>query len=241
MKILYEFAFPENNETFSYQVEIDDESKLVVHPPGHEKEKLPDWTKLEFKQCNNCPLKSSDCSHCPVAVNLWKIVARTKDIYSYENCVTYVHTKDRTFYKKADLQVGLFSLMGLLMGGSSCPHFDFLKPMLSFHLPFASVDETLLRSASFHLFKKWLEKKSDDSVTLDFSELKKSYSQLEFVNMGILERLRSMPQKDGNKNAVVLLNVFAQFFSMELNSDFSSLSKYFGIEEADLDLLKIES
>jgi hypothetical protein len=239
MKILYEFAFPEDGESFSYQVDIDDESLLVVQ--GDKLEKLPEWTRLDHKKCSNCPLKSTDCEYCPVAVNLWKVVERTKDMFSYKTCVTYVHTKERTFFKKADLQVGLFSLMGVLMGGSSCPHFQFLKPMLTFHLPFASVDETLLRSASFHLFKKWLDHKKDPSVKIDFTELKHNYSQLEFVNMGTLERLRSIPQKDGNKNALVLLNVFAQFFSMELNSDFSSLAKYFGIEEENSELLKLES
>lgn len=32
---------------------------------SEEKDNLPDWTKLKFHQCSNCPLKKRKNKHCP--------------------------------------------------------------------------------------------------------------------------------------------------------------------------------
>jgi hypothetical protein len=38
--------------------------------------KASDWTKLDNNQCQNCPLKKTEFSHCPAALDLDKMMGR---------------------------------------------------------------------------------------------------------------------------------------------------------------------
>ena len=151
IKIVYDFAFPDGGSK-AYTVELD-QITLSYRPP--ESEPPPTWARLENNQCGHCPLKPAEHPYCPVATNLATLVEAFKDKASVAEATVTVTTEERTYVKRLPLQRGIFGIFGLVMATSSCPYMDFLKPMARFHLPFSSVEETIVRSVSMYLLKQY--------------------------------------------------------------------------------------
>jgi hypothetical protein len=222
-KIHYLFE-SENQDYLDYEVVIDEESLDCVNIDTNQG---PSWTDLGFHQCSNCPLNQGDRPKCPVANNLHHVIENTKNMISHEKTRVSVKTKERTYCKNTTMQEGLFSLFGVLMATSGCPHLEWLKPMVRFHLPFATVEETLFRSLSTFLLHEFLMFKQGQKVEFKIQNLLDRYREVEIVNRGILDRINNVSMGDADKNAIVTLNIFAQMFEFQFSNDFSFLVKLF--------------
>lgn len=220
MVIEYLFKFEDGN-TLDFTVDTN-AAKNMKDPSEY-----PDWVQLGCEQCSNCPLNVEDSPLCPVAFELHEVVEKTAQKLSYESAQVVVKTPERNYFKDTDLQSGLFSLLGLIMANCECPHFSFLKPLAKFHLPFSNIQETLFRTASTHLLKKYFENKKDSSTEIHLQDLKTNYDQLDLVNRAVLERIKIISKGDANKNAIVALNIFAQMFSAEFDNEFEMLEEIF--------------
>jgi len=215
--IQYCFQF-ENQPEEIFDLHLDpDTLELVEDSP----EPPPDWTRLDFQQCTNCPLKVEEHPHCPVAVNMVRPVSRFAKIISHSQVRLTVITKERTTVQETTAQEGLSSLMGLIMASSGCPHTAYFRPMARFHLPMASSDETVYRAITMYLLAQYFLRKAGREPDLDLEGLKTLYENLEKVNMDICERLRAATDQDSTLNAVVLLDFFAKTvpFGMEMLLD----------------------
>jgi hypothetical protein len=136
-----------------------------------------------------------------------------------------VHTKERTYFKETDLQTGIQSIFGLIMATSGCPHMDFLKLMARYHLPFSSLDETMVRALSFYLLKQAAKETIGKSGDFKLKELTAKYEMVNKVNQGIILRLRSLGGGDADRNALVILDTFAQLLPMTVGSDLTELAE----------------
>jgi hypothetical protein len=153
-----------------------------------------------------------------------------KDTASTKKTVVFIKTEDRIYAKKCLVQEGLFPIFGLIMASSGCPHMEFLKPLARFHLPFSSVEETFFRVSSMYLLKEYLRKKKyqyKEDISLD--GLLNCYREVEIVNQGILQRINSLSEVDANKNALIILNGFAQIISIKLSDNLETLNNLLGI------------
>lgn len=228
LSILYSFVF-EDNSTMKYQITLDQEN-LLFRP---QKNSGPEWTKLQFKKCENCPFFPNKTPYCPVALNLAELVDSFSEIPSYKKAKVYVSTPERVYCKNTDVQTGLFSAFGAIMASSGCPHLDIFRPLVRFHLPFASTEETIFRAISMHNLNRYFEESADGRpMTSTFADvlnsLKGKYAEIEKVNAGMLQRVREIVKTDADKNALVGLNVFAQMFSIEFENNFiDSLASLF--------------
>lgn len=224
MEIIYHIEI-DGTKIHQFKLIFDKETYLYI--PQITKD-LPKWTELEVLKCENCPIQGE--VYCPAAVNIFDIVSKTGKNISYESVKVLVKTKDRSYIKVTDLQSALFSLMGISLATSRCPHFKFLRAMAIFHLPFSTIDDTMVRAIGFYLTQKYfksLNGLADNKLEID--GLKKLYEQLEVVNKGLASRINLATSGDANKNAIVTLNLFAQMFSMAFQQDFSTIKKYFDI------------
>jgi len=167
----------------------------------------PDWTKIDFFPCENCPLIGK-VSHCPVAVNLSAIVESFRDTASYEPALVTVETAERTYSKDTTVQKGLSSIIGICMVTSNCPILDELRPMTRFHLPFATTKETLFRAVSFYLTRQYFIMNNGEEPDWKLKGLIDIYSQVSIVNRGIAQRLNQASKKDANVNAIIILNSY---------------------------------
>src|ERR1051325_7844674 len=76
LKINYEFSM-EDGTRHEFGVQLDRPSA------GKAGGKLPEWTKLTYHQCPNCPLKPSYSPRCPAAADLAPAIATFAAIVSY--------------------------------------------------------------------------------------------------------------------------------------------------------------
>ncbi len=169
----------------------------------------PDWTKLEFQKCSNCPIEEGP-KYCPAAVSIAHFLPEFSNAFSYTQAIVEVETARRIIVSKKTLQEAVASLVGLTMATSGCPRTEFLRPMSRFHLPFSDQRETVFRSLGTWLLTEYIKSGSiGEPVTLSFDGLKDAYANLSIVNSAFTERMRSAVSRDAVLNAVIILDTFA--------------------------------
>ena len=166
-------------------------------------------------------------THCPVAQSVARVAEAYKGELSHRATTVFVKTENRFYGKKTDLQTGLQSLFGLVMGASKCSHMNVFKPMARYHLPFSTFDETVVRVLGKYLISQFLRVKAGEKPDLELENLMDKYAQVSIVNRFIIQRVRSISKGDADKNAIVILDGFAALLPMELQGGFEHLSKIF--------------
>lgn len=220
----YRFEFEQGVET-NFDVDLDSHSLAIL---GDDDAPKPAWTKLNFNQCENCPL-SSEVEYCPVAVNLSRIVEKFKDNVSFESTVVTVKTHERTYVKKTTLQKGIASIIGLFMTTSNCPIMDKLRPMARFHLPFATSVETFFRSVSTYLTAQFLLSRKGREPDWTLARLLEYYKAINLVNKGISNRLAKASERDANVNAVIILHSFGDGISYFIQDGLEEIEPMFSV------------
>jgi len=223
IKIHYRFKF-EDGEKKDYLINLDPATVSYIAPDISDK---PEWTRLNFHRCENCPLDSAAHPYCPVALNLSVFVEHFKDEISYKESLVLVKTEERYYCKAISLQEGLYSIYGLIMSTSGCPVMDFFRPMAKFHMPFSTMEETVFRATSSYLLEQYFAHKKGQSVDIKLEGLLARYKEVEKVNIGISDRLKSVTTGDADRNALSLLDSLAQVLFFELEKNLESLSYLF--------------
>ncbi len=185
------------------------------------------WTKLEHKQCQNCPLNNEDYPDCPLALNLTDVVPKFSSLYSYDNVNVMIETEERTYSKNTSLQQALSAMLGIYMVTSDCPVMSSLRPMVRFHLPFASVEETVFRSVSTYLLRQFFKYKNGEEADWNLKYLMGNYEKIQLLNHGMAARMRSVVDKDANLNALVVLDVFAKELPFSIKKSLEDLEYLF--------------
>lgn len=212
-KITYNLIL-KNGKEYTFEVDID--RKDLIKKANNEIHAF--WTKLDYSQCSNCPLQASNHTYCPAALDIEEIARKFEDIISIEHADVWIYTKNRSFFKKCDVQEALKSLFGLIMASGSCPILSRLKPLTYFHLPFASPDETVHHLVGTYLIKQYLihrEGKSDPDWEL--KGIVKLYGELETVNIHLMKRLQDASNKDANANALYIFVTLTSLIAMDIN------------------------
>jgi hypothetical protein len=231
LEIIYDFQWPEGSKE-QFKVSINAETNQIMGDFAE----IPKWTELDYEQCGHCTLKKSDSAYCPVVIHLDLVVKSFAAYKSHNEVQINVTTKERGYSKFTSLQVGLQSIFGLIMATSGCPFLKFLKPMAHFHLPFATLEETVTRSISFYLLKQYFVAHRGGVPDWELKGLDEAYNLLTQVNQGLAQRIGKMKSDfakgsgDASPNAIVILDSFAQLLSMEINSELGSISPIFAAE-----------
>ena len=224
IQYLYRFKF-ENGLEKTFEVILDAKSLSLLNTDQAPK---PDWTKLKFSQCSNCPLDDSQ-EYCPVAINLSRVVETFRNDNSFEQTTVTVDGPHRTYSKNVQLQKGISSLIGMIMVTSDCPIMDNLRPNARFHLPFASSLETFYRTVSMYFTAQYFLMQKGEKPDWDLSKLLDIYKAVGHVNKGMSQRLRDASNKDANVNAVVILHSFGDGVSYFIEDGLSEIKDMFSI------------
>ncbi|MFZ5441191.1 MAG: DUF6901 family protein [Myxococcota bacterium] len=205
--IRYEFTLPESKRA-EFTVNLDPKTLENLAPPPATP---PDWTRLDFEQCPNCPLTTKDCAACPVALKLSDVVAEFAHVFSFEKVNARVTVPERAYLaENVSAQSALSSLLGVYMVTSGCPLLSKLRPMVRLHLPFAGELETLARSTSMYLLGQYFVMKHGGTPDWSLEGLAEIYRQTSKVNRAFARRLRAAAPKDANVNALIILHSFAE-------------------------------
>lgn len=215
-ELTYRFRFPDGVDK-EFLVKLDRKNCSLVAP---QRDEYPEWTRLEFKQCKNCPLRAEEHTHCPVAVNIVEIVEFFQDSQSVEQAVVEVDTRQRiTKRGKTALFPAISSLIGIYMVTSGCPILDKLRPMARFHLPFADTEETVYRALSMYALAQYFRYKKGIDADWDFEGLKKIYRDINRLNIDFAKRLHNDSISEATTNAITSLDCFAQEIDFSISED----------------------
>lgn len=183
------------------------------------RETLPEWTRLGFRQCPNCPLDPAKEERCPVAVALVDVVESFKNRVSHEVVAVTVTTPHRSYSKRVSLQEVVGSLMGLHMASAGCPILDVLRPLVATHLPFSTADETVFRTVSMYLLAQHLRQRRGLSPDWTLQGLVTTCQDVAQVNLAFGQRLLSINTLDASLNALVNLDCFAGLTGLSISEN----------------------
>lgn len=223
IRFVYSYKF-EDGTTKHFDLRLDAANlHLTVTRPAS----LPLWAMLPFNKCSICPLSEKDHAYCPISANFAGIVEEFKNFLSYERVSVTVACDERFYSKETTIQGGLSPLLGIIMTTGGCPIMEQLKPMVRFHLPFASLDETIYRGVSMHLIAQYLRNQDGKAASWSLDGLQKIYTEVGQVNQGFANRMRAAAKKDANVNALVNLDVFASMMTLAADDTLQKFRPYF--------------
>lgn len=223
IRYVYIYKFKDGT-TKQFDLRLD---SATLHLIGKRPEDLPLWAMLPFNKCSICPLSEKDHVYCPISANFAGIVEEFKNFLSHESVSVTVACEERFYSKETTIQGGLSPLLGIIMTTGGCPIMEQLKPMVRFHLPFASLEETIFRGVTMYLTAQYFRHQDGKEATWSLDGLQKIYTEVGQVNQGFANRMRAAAKKDANVNALVNLDVFASMMTLAAEDTLSRLKPYF--------------
>jgi hypothetical protein len=227
--IQYYFTFDDGLE-LKFTVDLD-----RVFNPKRISADAPEWTRLGNNQCSNCPLNKSEYSHCPAALDIDKMAQDFQKLPANTKANVRVVTPEREYTKRVGLEEGVRALMGLIMATSACPVFGELKASAHNHLPFASREEFIVRSASMYLMRQYFIAREGGVADWELKGLVKINEQLQLVNHAFWQRTVGAFQNDSNSKALLSFFTMASSVSSSLDAQLNKVRPMFfpvGSEEA---------
>ncbi len=214
-KIYFKYHFTFDDGTVKSLIAVVDKNTLSILEPEHKF--FPEWAKLKNFKCPHCPLSEDEYEYCPLALNLQYIINEFNDKNSYEVVRVHVETPSRNYEKSTSLQQGISSLLGILMVTSGCPVMGKLKPLLYFHLPFASMDETEVRALSLYLLAQYVKLIKGEKPDWEMKNLKQIYEDVRTLNYHVSKKIINLSERDASINSLIVLNNFAEFVTIILD------------------------
>lgn len=206
MFLTYRFHLAEQQKE-EFRLELD---PLTLQLNRENDEDLPEWSRLDYRQCPHCPLCAQQYPHCPLMASISGIVIHFSNIISYDEIFLEVETQERTISQNTTAQRALGSFMGLVMATSGCPYTAYFRPMARFHLPLASEEETIYRATSMYLLAQYFIRNKGGTTDFSLAGLDTIYKDMQQVNTSIINRLRGASKGDSSVNAIIMLDMFAR-------------------------------
>lgn len=213
IKFIYRFKF-ENGEQKTFVLSLD---KTDLSINLQLKNEPPVWAELKNFKCEHCPLDPGVVKYCPVAVNLADIINEFRDFPSYQNAEVFVETPTRNYHKRTSLQSGVSSMMGIRMVSSGCPVMGKLKPLLNFHLPFGTLEETQVRALSLYLLAQYVKQQKGGTPDWEMNNLVNIYEDIRILNHNVSRQIANLESKDTSINSLVILNNFADYVTFTID------------------------
>jgi hypothetical protein len=164
-------------------------------------------------------LSEEDHPHCPIAVNITDLVGFFTDAASYDEIDVRITTDQRSYMKHTTATEAVSSLLGIYMVTSGCPIMDKLRPMVRFHLPLATPDETVFRAMAMYLVAQYFISRHGGDPDWNLEKLPLIYREVHAVNSSFMNRLHETAVRDASLNAIVRLDAFASIIVMSFDFD----------------------
>ncbi len=210
----YQFKFPDGSEA-TFEVRMDAETGVSEHLPPQD---LPEWTLLSKHKCSHCPLNTSEHTHCPAAVSIVDVVDYFHTVSSIQPVEVLVTSPERQTSKEGvSLPAAISALFGARFAGSGCPITAKFQPMVRYHLPFSSYEESTYRIVSMHALAQFLRMRDGLEPDWELTELSKMFQDVNTLNLDFCRRLRSLEVNDSTMNALTGLDSMLQMVDITMD------------------------
>jgi hypothetical protein len=213
--ITYTFVLKDGRHRV-FRVNLDPQTLLLRREP---RATIPEWTRLSSFACSHCPLAKEEHPHCPLAVSLLDLIEFFGDAVSHQPADITVETPERTSWKATSTQAGMSSLLGIYMVSSGCPVMAKLRPMVRFHLPFATVEETTYRALSMYVMAQFFIQQGGGKADWSLQGLARIYDDVHVVNVNVSEKLGAQRLKDASMGAISTLDTFGSMTAFSITED----------------------
>ncbi len=186
---------------------------------SEKKHVYPEWVLLSYQQCRNCSLDGSTARYCPAAAALSDIVLAFKGVPGDSTADITVHSPHRNYLKRTTVEEGVSSLAGLCLSTCGCPVLSLLRPLVNFHLPFSTIDETRYRVISMYLMAQFLGSQKGAGADWKLERLKNLYEEIQVVNKGLEKRFAGLAKEGVHLNALVKLDCYVKDILLSLSDD----------------------
>jgi len=113
MNITYRFVH-DSGRTQVFSCDLDDVTLDLVVSDARD---LPDWSRLSFEKCAECPLDAST-EFCPAAAAISDVAEESGDAVSHHLVDVHVEFGGRDYHARTSIQSGASSFLGVLMATS---------------------------------------------------------------------------------------------------------------------------
>ncbi len=203
------FFFCRGERVLAHVPLVLDVDTLTLQSPDIPKP-LPDWARLEFKQCSNCTLQAAESPYCPFATQLVGPLERLRPIIGEKSVTLRVVSEFGVVSEETSVASAVSSLMSLLCASGGCPQMGFLRPLARVTLPLEPAVATTRRATGFYtLTQMFLRRGSatDEALT----GLSQIYKDVQTVNNAMAKRLRAaLASEEGAMQAERLIKLFAE-------------------------------
>lgn len=214
--ISFKYIFTFNDRSVKeFTVNLDNETMCLIQAKELIK---PDWARLKTFKCKNCTLDEIQHEFCPMVANLVDLIEHFKDRASIEEVDLLIEAPERKYLKHASLQEGLSSLIGIYMVTTGCPILEKLKPMVRYHLPFSTTEESIYRAASMYLLAQFFLNRKGKEPDWNLEKLVTIYSDIQVVNSNVCSKLRDVISNDAFLNALLKLDCSAFYVALRQNT-----------------------
>jgi len=211
----FSFKFKDGQEK-KIKIRVDEKTLNIIRP---EITVPPKWAELTSFKCQHCPLDENKYKYCPLAINLNDVISNFTDYRSYDEVDVTIQTNERSYSKKTSLQIGLGGLLGIVMVACDCPVMGKLKPMMRYHLPFATLEETDYRVLSMYMLAQFVIEKNGGKPDWEMNHLRDLYEDIKLLNQNVCRQIAGIGTKDAVINAIVTLNNFAEHVTYLLSKN----------------------
>ncbi|MEI8397041.1 MAG: hypothetical protein WCF85_20135 [Rhodospirillaceae bacterium] len=225
IKITYHLIV-KSGQTYEFVLVLDAATALSINKPTAGP---AGWTDLTFHQCPHCPLSPAEVKSCPVGLAIESVIVTLGFLVSHEIVELEVTTQERCLRAKVPAQNAISSLLGLTIATSACPHTAFLRPMARFHMPLASLDETVFRVIGTFLIGEFIRAENTGApINRSLECLIDIYLNLEIMNKALAARINAAGSlNEAGVNGLIILNTYAQFMQMLTNDSLSGIRSLF--------------
>ena len=221
MEIIYEISLG-NDQEYNFFIDVEkgilnNKVNLAENP----------WIYQKELKCSVCTLSEGEKTICPAASAISTIIPKFKNNNSFENVFVRVKTQEREYCKECDLQTALNSLIGLILATSGCPVLSKLQYMTYSHLPFASFEESIVRTLGHYLIKQVFAMKNGEEPDFELTNLRKLYEDLKIVNTNLQKRILSACNCDANVNAINTFFSLSSLINYSLDENLKDIKYIF--------------
>ena len=179
----------------------------------------PDWARRGAFGCVNpsCLLRPDET--CPFARIVHYLLTLFDNVRSTQMVEASVRTPHRTTTKRVAIQAVVGSMAGILMATCGCPVLARFKPMVRFHLPFASLEETEYRAFTMYALAQFLRDRRHLSRDDGLDGLRRFYSEVQALNRLAAAKISALQKMDATINGLVILDTFASSVTFSLDDN----------------------